>query len=453
MTSTTYTGELWQNAEVHPDLRALLLREDLLIEITAGEAPYRVLYGVPHHAARGVERIARRWSNPKTGQPGRAADESAGFAALLFFEALRKRGFSCKLVIAAHPTDHDPNKTPGCPYWQRVFAPPFPSLLFELHGAANHRRHALELSAGSNTAADPLLFGKVLSYFYNSEEILAYQSRSGGKEAVLVKGKHATCGRLQNPALETHSLAHAGTLGIPALHLEMTPAFRPPAPTFDGETGLPALTWRLAQAVAGTVELLYRSDDIHIAAADLGLDSSAFLTRPSLAYQQSYLDAAAEAPLHEWQENPELQVWSPASVANLIEGTRSVNYYGLPDEPAEEYLWLIDHGEVIGRVFFLHWLNQQRLQTDGQVDYWIRPSRRGQGYGKLILRLLLERFRQLGQTRILVTCLESNHLSQKVILANGGQYESTIQAEHWVAGFTRPRMRYWIDVPPNPSGA
>ena len=450
MTPTAYTGPLWQDGGVHPDLWALLQRRDLLVEITTGSAPYRVIFGVPHHAAAGVDRIAKNWLNPKTGQPGRAADETTGLAALVFFEALRELGASCKLVIAAHPTDHDPNKTPGSPYWESVFSPPLPEILFELHGAAKRRRHALELSAGRNKQADPMLFGRVLTYFYNSPEVMAYQSRPGSWEGILVKGKSSTGGRLQNPALETASLTYAGDQKVPALHLEMKASFRQPVGTDSEVVRASPETWTLARAVASTIDLLYQPDSVRIAAADLGLPSTAFLTRPSLEYQDSYLSAVAETPLHEMNDNPELRIWSASSFENLVQGTRSVDYYGLPENPPEEYLWLIDKGEFIGRVFFLHWLNDFRLKTDGQVDYWIRPSRRGQGYGKLILRLLLERFRQLGLDRVLVTCLETNTPSQKIILANGGQLEGKIDTPDW-AGFPRSRLRYWIDLKPGAS--
>jgi predicted acetyltransferase len=94
-------------------------------------------------------------------------------------------------------------------------------------------------------------------------------------------------------------------------------------------------------------------------------------------------------------------------------------------------------------VYFFHWLTQFRRETDGQVDYWIRPSRRRQGYGKLILRLALERFRQLGNRSILITCNSDNMPSRKIIEANGGIFESEISDELSPTGI---RRRYWIHL-------
>lgn len=440
-----YSGEIWQADHLHPRLWELLMGEDLLIELTCGEPPYQVVLGVPHHAGPGVDHIAEAWQNPKTGRLGRPADESAGLMGLAAFTALREKGIPCKLVIAAHPTDHDPNKTPGSPYWQSVFTPPLPGLLFELHGAARHRRHALELSAGSNSVVDPLRCGRVLAYFFQQDEILAVQARAGSSDAELHKNHQSSNGKLQNPAIETHSLAYAGALGIPALHLEMKSAYRRPDMAFPGFIRPTAQAWDLARAIASTLELLGRPEEVHISAADAGLPGSAFLTRPSLEFEESYLRAIDETPVHEMDGNPELRIWSHESFVRLVQDTRAVNYYGLPEHPPEEYLWLIDRGEFIGRVFFLHWLNEYRLKNDGQVDYWIRPSRRRQGYGRIILGLLLARYRQLGLERVLVSCLASNLPSQKIIAANGGIYEGEIE-ETGLNGLPNKRQRYWINL-------
>jgi predicted acetyltransferase len=445
MRQIRYTGEIWQNAAVHPDLWQLLREQNLLIEIACGGPPYQVILGVPHHAAPGTPKIAQDWENPKTGQRGRPADESAGLAALAVYTALCEQGLACKLVIAAQPADHDPNKTPGSAYWESIFTQPLPGLLFELHGTANHRKHALELSAGRNAITDPLLYGKVLAYFFNEDPILAVQTQNGSSDGQRYKNRLRSGGRLQTPALETPSLSYAGDLGVQALHLECKPIFRLPDPQHPSAPRPAPLTWRLAQALASTLKIFNRSNEIMIPAAQIGLPSTAFLTRPSLQYEESYMSALKETPLHEMNDNPELRIWGHDGFVYLVEDSRQVNYYGLPEDPPEEYLWLIDQGEFIGRLFFLHWLNDFRLKTDGQVDYWIRPSKRRQGYGRLILRLLLERYRQLGEERVLISCASDNTPSRKIIEANGGVFESEIQSRDSV-GYPELRSRFWIDL-------
>lgn len=447
-----YQGEIWDGPAVHPDLWRLLQQKDILIEISSGAGPYQVALGAPHHAGSGVGRIAEDWINPQTGRAGRVADEATGLVGLAVFQALQDLGISCKLVVAAHPTDHDPNKVPGSPYWRSLFSGPSddrPSfeLLIELHGAANHRLHALELSAGQNAHAHPLIFGKVLAYYWQSDHLLAVQEQPGSSQAWIFKrGQTAMPGRLENPALETTSLAYAGQISRPALHLEMKADLRQPDPAYPTAPRPTLATWTLARALANTINLLSRPDDIFISGADFGLATGAFLTRPALQYAESYLSATQEAGLPEIEDNPDLCISSADTLRLFIEGSHKVIFDGLPEHPPEEYLWLIDQGEFIGRVFFLHWLNDYRLKTDGQVDYWIRPSKRRQGYGKLILRLLLERYRQLGLDRILISCRSDNLPSKKIIEANGGIFESEIEMPDR-SGALHRRLRYWINIP------
>lgn len=445
MREAQYRGNIWDGPSVSQELWSLLIQKDRLIEMTTGHPPYALVLGVPHHAAPGVDRIAEDWRNPVKGEQGRPADETSGLTGLAVFTALRERGISCKLVIAAHASDHDPNKTPGCPYWKSIFASPVPALLFELHGAASHRRHAIELSAGRNMLTNPLRFGKVLAHFLGDDGVLAVQTMPGSYEARLYTRRQGSDGRLQNPALETLSLVEAEKNNMQGLHLELKSAFRQPDPAFPHSPRPSAAAWQLARALAESVALLGHSDDIEISAADLGLSSTAMLTRPAFAYEASFLSAIGETPLHEMNDNPDLRVWSHKSFVALVHGSEQVIFDGLPAEPPEEYLWLIDQGEFIGRVFFLHWLNDRRLETDGQVDYWIRPSKRQMGYGRLILRLLLERYRQLGEQRVLISCLSTNGPSRKIIEANGGVYEKEIELPDSF-GYDRPKLRYWINL-------
>lgn len=254
MNYTQYQGEIWRGPAVQPELWKLLLEKDLLIELSAGQPPYAVVLGVPHHAGPGEERIAEGWMNPKTGRYGRPADETSGLAGLLAFSALREKGCACRLVIAAHPMEHDPNKTPESAYWQRVFDPgSLPGMLFELHGAKKDRRHALELSAGMNDRAGALDFGRRLAEGLDPTWSLAVQAQYGTQEAWVVQDRVWSRGRLQNPGLGTLSLLYAGQVGIPALHLEMKPMFRQPVKHLVSEVRPPEAGWRLARALAAAL--------------------------------------------------------------------------------------------------------------------------------------------------------------------------------------------------------
>jgi len=109
--------------------------------------------------------------------------------------------------------------------------------------------------------------------------------------------------------------------------------------------------------------------------------------------------------------------------------------------PASEF-WLIDGDEFVGRLSLRHELNENLLKIGGHIGYEIRPSKRRQGYGTEILRLGLEKAKELGLRRVLVTCDEDNIGSKKIIEHNGGVLENAIDIE----GDPVKKLRYWIDI-------
>jgi predicted acetyltransferase len=104
--------------------------------------------------------------------------------------------------------------------------------------------------------------------------------------------------------------------------------------------------------------------------------------------------------------------------------------------------WLVEGDEFIGEASIRHELTAHLLKEGGHVGYGIRPSRQRQGYGRLILALALEECRRLGIERVLVTCLQDNVASARVIEANGGELENVIDDP---AG-RGPLRRYWISL-------
>lgn len=74
----------------------------------------------------------------------------------------------------------------------------------------------------------------------------------------------------------------------------------------------------------------------------------------------------------------------------------------------------------------------------GHCGYTVRPSERGRGYAREMLRLNLQNAKELGIPKLLITCDVRNRASESVILANGGIYEKTVEA--WGCQI----KRYWI---------
>lgn len=237
-----YDGPLLDGDRPPADLLALLAARDILIEVRTADPP-RVVLGVPHHAALGVDRIAER--RP---EGGRVADENAVLYALVALQHLAALGVVGQLVVAAHATDHDPNKLPTSPYCRRILASGA-DLLIECHGAGRRAPHDLELSAGRNHVADPLRFGGALARALGPGFHLAAQRVPGASGAVLMDARGAGTGGsvLRFPALRTRSLSSAGERGMAALHLEAKPRFRTRG---DGSPSVTASGHRLGRALA-----------------------------------------------------------------------------------------------------------------------------------------------------------------------------------------------------------
>ena len=105
--------------------------------------------------------------------------------------------------------------------------------------------------------------------------------------------------------------------------------------------------------------------------------------------------------------------------------------------------WLVqDNARILGELRLRHHLTEMLAIEGGHIGYNIRPSERRKGYGTLQLRLGLEKARELGLARVLVTCDDDNLPSAKIIEANGGVLSGkAISPESGV-----PVRQYWIEL-------
>jgi predicted acetyltransferase len=104
--------------------------------------------------------------------------------------------------------------------------------------------------------------------------------------------------------------------------------------------------------------------------------------------------------------------------------------------------WMVQGVEVVGVSNLRHSLTPFLLREGGHIGYGIRPSVRRNGFGRDILRLTLPKARELGLSRVLVTCGKGNLGSSRIILGNGGLFES----EEFSAERGEIVQRYWIDI-------
>ncbi len=152
---------------------------------------------------------------------------------------------------------------------------------------------------------------------------------------------------------------------------------------------------------------------------------------------QARLESAAEAELRELSDADE-----PAfrEMAEEFESEGEPRFrQGLADWP--RYLRHLDkmahpsqpEGRVPSKSFFL-WqgdqivgacrlrlaLNDALMEEGGHIGYQVRPGRRGQGFGREILRLALEKSAEHGIHRVRITCDDDNIRSSRVIEGQGG---------------------------------
>ena len=95
-------------------------------------------------------------------------------------------------------------------------------------------------------------------------------------------------------------------------------------------------------------------------------------------------------------------------------------------------------GNLVGRTSIRHELNDFLFNFGGHIGYGIRPSYRRQGFATEVLRQSLAYVREIGVTEVLVTCLDNNEGSKRVIESQGGLLENKVEHEGalW--------RRYWI---------
>ena len=108
-----------------------------------------------------------------------------------------------------------------------------------------------------------------------------------------------------------------------------------------------------------------------------------------------------------------------------------------------QYLYM-DNDEVIGMVNFRPEAETHPYlsQYGGHIGYSVKPSRRGVGIGKQMLRDFLPLCREYGLNRVLITCMEYNPASRNIILANGGEFESKVL----YPPENKMLERYWIKL-------
>ncbi|MDR6415663.1 GNAT family N-acetyltransferase [Pseudarthrobacter sulfonivorans] len=168
------------------------------------------------------------------------------------------------------------------------------------------------------------------------------------------------------------------------------------------------------------------------------------LIAPDVSYHSSWLEGAAEFDGTR-QDGGGSDGWPVAELKDARQFRRLVDFLvsdALPESPRQPghvpctYLWIVEDGTFLGSLAIRHELNGFLLDQGGHIGYSVRPSARRRGHASAALAAALPIARQLGITRALVTCDDTNAGSRATIEKNGGVYEDTRNG----------KRRYWIDT-------
>ena len=110
-----------------------------------------------------------------------------------------------------------------------------------------------------------------------------------------------------------------------------------------------------------------------------------------------------------------------------------------PDRVPSDCYWLVDaeRNYFIGEIHIRHRLNDALLLRGGHIGYCVRYGEWGKGYGTYMLKLALEKAREMGLEKVLITCNDSNIASARVMEKNECVLQDKVPTE---GGLTR---RYW----------
>lgn len=152
-------------------------------------------------------------------------------------------------------------------------------------------------------------------------------------------------------------------------------------------------------------------------------------------YRQEHIDCG-EAHIHgssSFSKADNYEKWLEKITWNQANAT--------PDWVTGSIYFAFVDSKIVGTIAVRHTLNDSLLKSGGHIGYGVRPSERRKGYGAEMLALALEKCREFGIEKALVTCDKDNIASAKTALRNGGVLENEV-----VEDDGNIVQRYWIAV-------
>lgn len=173
---------------------------------------------------------------------------------------------------------------------------------------------------------------------------------------------------------------------------------------------------------------------------------SLYFVKPDLVYFEQYHEMYKE-----WQtESEHINPWFFKTKCETLEDfaafIQMLDHYenaNVDEQYASQtsYFVVDDNDRLIGGASLRHYLTVDGYNYGGHIGYGVRPSERRKGYGTEILKLALMQAKKLKIHKVLLTALETNISSNKVIQKCGGIFENKVKdSDNSIIN------RYWISI-------
>lgn len=174
--------------------------------------------------------------------------------------------------------------------------------------------------------------------------------------------------------------------------------------------------------------------------------SASKLVKPSAEYKKSFLAAMKEFQAegrYKFLDLAELEENFDDFVNKLNDGKRHLHkpYADWVEPVTETPLWMVKDGDFIGTFNIRHRLNWHLEKWGGHINFNIRPSMRGKGFGKKILQKGMPYACYLGIDKALITVDPKNKAAQRIIEHCGGTFDNETAATDKFPA----RKRYWLE--------
>jgi predicted acetyltransferase len=159
----------------------------------------------------------------------------------------------------------------------------------------------------------------------------------------------------------------------------------------------------------------------------------AMLIEPDVSWRDEFIAyceefKAADEPYAHGQL-PDAQKDFPGLIRRWAQGAAGNKSEGITvpaDDVPNLIYWLVRGRRILGTVRLRLTINESLLQIGGHIGYEVRASERRKGYATILLRTALEKARERGLERVLLTCARDNVASARTICRHGGILENEV---------------------------